>query len=230
VALLALAAALLLFAPCASAGPMLGGGDTRDPGAAPLVAFEGPLKVRPGEGGVLAFTITNRYNQPMDAVRVGYAFSVGGEWLDAREINASFSEPPRFTSTPPSLAPPIAPNASARFELPFATTPGTPGGVYLVSLTLVFQYVNSNGSRLDAHFVSLGSVAASDRGKVNMADYNGTLDRIGADGVVPDSSITVDSGQSLLLWLTAAVFGTAVVAVGVAYGLLSSRRARHGGR
>jgi hypothetical protein len=208
---------------------MQGGGDLRDAGTTPLVAFEGPLKVRPGESGVLAFTITNRYNQTMDAVRVGYKFSVGGDWLDAREINASFPDAPRFTGTAP-LPSPIAPNATVRYEAPFATAPGTPGGVYLVSFTLVFQYADPNGSRLDAHFVSLGSIASEDRGKVNMADYNGTLDRIGVDGVVPDSSITVDSGQALSLWLTAAGFGVAVVGVGIAYGVLSSRRSGHGGR
>lgn len=211
--------------PQAAAGPMLSGGDTRDLAAMPLVIFAGPVKVHPGENGSVTFTLTNRYNQSMDAVRIDAAFKIGGSWLEARRLEANATDVPRFSHAMPT---PFAVTAhqDQTVALLFAAPPSTQAGVYLVSLTLAFQYVNSTGQRVDARFASLGSVDAANRTKVELGNYTATLDALALDGIVPDSSITVDSGEAMALWLTAATFGAAVVVVGVAYGTLSQRRAK----
>jgi len=201
---------------------MQGGGDTRDLATLPNVTYEGPVKVRPGESGTIAFSVANRYNQTMDDVRVEVEFRVGGDWLAAREINGTFAGAPRFTRGPP-LPQSVAPGASIRIEAPFATGADTPPGIYLVSLRLVFRYVNASGAPVDAHFASLGSVDPADRSKVDMENYTGTIDALGLDGVVPDTSMVVDGGGALSLWLAAAAFGGVVVAAGVSYGLLKYR-------
>jgi hypothetical protein len=220
---LALAAALAF--PTTSAGPMQSGGDTRDLASTPMVVFEGPVKVRPGDNGSVTFTVTNRYNQSMDAVRIVAGFKIGGSWLEARRLEANATDVPRFTQAMP-VPFAIFAHQGQTVALPFATTPGTEAGVYLVSLTLAFQYVNSSGQRVDARFASLGSVDAPNRSKVDLNNYSATLDALALDGIVPDTSITVDNGEAMRLWLTAAAFGGAVVAVGVAYGMLSQRRAK----
>jgi len=220
---LVLAAALAL--PTACAGPMQSGGDTRDLSSTPLVVFAGPVKVHPGENGSVTFTVTNRYNQSMDAVRIEAAFKVGGSWLEARRLEANATDVPRFTQAMPTPFA-ITAHQGQTVALPFATTAGTEAGVYLVSLTLKFQYVNSSGQRVDARFASLGSVDAPDRSKVDLGNYTATLDALALDGIVPDSSITIDNGEAMGLWLTAAAFGGAVVLAGVAYGTVSQRRAK----
>ena len=216
--------AAALAAPLADAGAMQGGGDTRDLSSTPMVVFAGPVKVHPGQPGAVTFTVTNRYNQSMDAVRIEAAFMVGGSWLEARRLAANATDVPHFTQAMP-LPFAITAGQPQTIALPFSTTSHTEAGVYLVSLTLFFQYVNATGQRVDARFASLGSVDAPNRTKVDMANYSATLDALALDGVVPDSSITVDSGEAMALWLTAAAFGVAVVVAGAAYGTLAQRRA-----
>jgi hypothetical protein len=222
---LALAAVLVAPWPPAAAGPMLSGGDTRDLAATPLVVFAGPVNVHPGENGSVTFTLTNRYNQSMDAVRIDAAFKIGGSWLEARRLEANATDVPAFSHAMPTPFAVIA-HQNQTVALPFTTPGNTQAGVFLVSLTLAFQYVNSTGQRVDARFASLGSIDAPNRTKVDLGNYTATLDALALDGIVPDSSITVDSGEALALWLTAAAFGAAVVVVGVAYGTLAQRRAK----
>lgn len=226
---LACLALLATATPQAGAAPFASGDDTREVGKTPRVAFEGPVTVHPGEPGLVAFTITNRYNDTMQAVRFEYAFSVGGDWLFARNVSANES----LAFTPVSRLPAtLAPGAALRVEAPFTTAASTPPGVYLVSLIVRFSYAGPNGTTPPATLASLGSVDPARRALVNMADYNGTLDALGLDGIVPDSSIQVDAGQALGLWWGAAAFGVAVIGAGVAYGLWGppSRAARGRGK
>lgn len=216
-----LSVAALLAASC-GAGPLQSGGDTRDIDRIPAVDFEGSVTVRPGEGGVLAFTVTNRYNQTMQSVRWELEFQVGGDWLEARAL-ANETEKPALV--PISQVPrPLDVNSTLRVEAPFTTTPKTAPGVYLVSLVILFGYTDVNGSLASARFISLGSVPSWQREFVDMSDYNGTLDALGVDGIVPDSSVQVDGGGAAALWWAAVAFGVAVVVLGTAFGVLSARR------
>ncbi len=227
VALASLAFSALLL-PAASAAPFVSGGDTREVGRIPRVAFEGPLTVRPGEAGAVAFNVTNRYNATMQAVRVEVAFRVGGDWLLAHNLSQNESAP---AFTPASRLPgDLAPGASIRFEAPFTTPQSTPPGVYLVSLVLRFSYAAPNGTTAQATLASLGAVEPAKRSLVNMSDYNGTLDALGLDGIVPDSSVQVDGGQAVGLWWSAVAFGVAVLGMGAAYGLLAPGRRNTRGR
>ena len=218
-----------LVAPAAQAAPFASGRDTREVGAIPNVVFEGPVTVHPGVSGAVVFTITNRYNETMQAVRVEYAFSVGGDWLFARNISANQSDP-AFTPVsrlPADLAPGAPP---LRFEAPFTTAAATTPGVYLVSLIVRFSYAGPNGTTPQATLASLGSIEPARRQLVNMSDYNGTLDALGLDGIVPDSSVQVDGGQAQGLWWTAVAFGVAVMAAGAAYGTWGPGRRGEGRR
>lgn len=219
----------LLVLPWASGAPFAPpGGDTREVGRTPGVVFQGPVTVRPGQAGVVAFTITNRYNETMQSVRVEYAFSVGGDWLLAHSLSANESAP---GFTPVSRLPGnLAPGASQRFEAPFATQSATPPGIYLVSLIVRFSYAGPNGTTGQATLASLGSLEPAKRLLVNMSDYDGTLDALGLDGIVPDSSVQVDAGQALGLWWGAVAFGVVVVGLGAAYGLLGRGRRSARGR
>ena len=202
---------------------MSSGADTRDVSTLPLIVFGPPVRVAPGAAASLSFTVTNRYNQSIDAVHVDLAFSVGGSWLEARRLNLSDPDVPRFNaSMPVPFA--IAAGASRAISLPIATTARTVAGVYLVWMTMSFQYVNASAGRSVAHLASLGSIAPADRPHVDMDNYTATLDALGLDGIVPDSSITVDDGSATALWLAAAAFGVAVVAIGASYGWLKRRR------
>lgn len=208
---------------------MQNGGDTRDLSLTPLLVFTGPIKVRPGQSGEVSFTITNRYNQSVEAVRVAFEFQVGGSWLEARRLAANATDVPRFSGAMPTPFA-IASNASHTVVLPFTTTPATPAGVYLASMTMAFQYVNATGVLVDARFVSLGSLDPSERSHVNLDNQTETLNALNLDGVVPDTSITVDNGEAMGLWLSAAAFGVVVVGIGAAYGFLKGRRHPQGRR
>ncbi|HKZ59506.1 MAG TPA: hypothetical protein VJ547_06635 [Candidatus Thermoplasmatota archaeon] len=230
-AAVALAAVALsgALAPGAYGAPFASGRDTREVGKTPNVVFEGPVTVRPGEPGAVVFSITNRYNDTMQAVRFEYAFSVGGDWLFARNLSGNSSDP---AFRPVSRLPgDLAPGAALKVVANFTTAASTPPGVYLVSLIVRFSYAGPNGTTT-ATLASLGSIEPSRRQLVNMSNYNGTLDALGLDGIVPDSSIQVDAGQALGLWWGAAAFGVAVVGAGVAYGLWGppSRAARGRGK
>jgi hypothetical protein len=223
--LISLVLAAALAVPLSSAGPMQGGGDTRDLSTTPMVVFAGPVKVRPGDSGSVTFTLSNRYNQSMDAVRIEAAFKIGGSWLEARRLEANATDVPRFIGAMP-VPFAISAHVDQTVALPFQTPASTQAGIYLVSITMAFQYVNATGARVDARLASLGSVEAADRSKVDLTNYTATLDALALDGIVPDTSITVDTGEAMTLWLTAGAFGGAVVAIGVAYGMLSARRAK----
>jgi hypothetical protein len=216
------AAALSAAAP-GIAAPMQGGGDTRDVSSIPLVVFDGPVRVAPGESSNISFNITNRYNQSIDAVRINASFQVGGSWLEARRLNQSSPDVPRFIGPSPTPFA-IAAHATHRVVLPFSTTNNTTSGVYLVALTMTFQYVAASGVRVDSRFASLGSIDMEDRQDVDMQNYSKTIDALGIDGIVPDSSITVDGGEAMRMWLAAAAFGAAVVTLGFAYGWAKRRR------
>jgi hypothetical protein len=215
-----------LLAPGALAAPMQGGGDTRDIASIPQVVFEGPVKVRPGESGTLAFTVKNRYNETMQGLQWQLAFEVGGDWLDARNVT-ELNDPPAFVRSSPSPTD-VAPNQTVRFTAPFTTSPRTPPGSYVVSLELLFSYANATGQTAGAHFVSLGSLEPFRRPQVNMSNYSGSLDALSSgglpvDGIVPDSSMEVEGGGAAGLWWAAAGFGAAVVAAGAAYGWARGR-------
>ena len=223
-AFLAVAALVGSAAPAASA-PMQGGGDTRDVGSIPLVVFDGPVRVAPGAEGNISFNVTNRYNQSIDAVRLNASFQVGGSWLEARRLNPDSPDVPRFTAPMP-VPFAIAAHATHRVALPFNTTVNTTSGVYLVAITMAFQYVGASGVRVDSHFASLGSIDTSDRQDVDMNNYSATIDALGLDGIVPDSSITVDGGEAMRMWLAAAAFGAAVVTLAFTYGAVRARRSK----
>ena len=215
---------LALLAPLGggvSAAPMAAGGDTRDVAHLPLIDFKGPVTVKPGESGTVAFDLTNRYNATMQGVLAEVAFSVGGDWLEARPV-AEVKDAPVFVAVS-RLPTDLAPGAVFHFSAPFSTNASTPSGVYLVSLVVRFAYAGPNGTAPQGVFASPGSVPAARRGDVNMSDYNGTLERLGIDGLAPDSSIQVQAGTASSLWWAAVGFGVAVMVVGGAYGWSKSR-------
>jgi hypothetical protein len=209
-----------------AAAPMLSGDDTRNLAHAPAFVNFSPVTVHPGERGTVAFDVFNYYPETIRSAQVTLNFHVGGNWLDARDVERNFSNPPKFDRSVPFNPVDIAPGASMHVSQNFTTSPGTPGGPYIVSVVLTFTYSSPSNVPTTAVFKSLGSLKANERDKVNMSDFNGTLNALGIDGVAPDTSIVVDSGEAMALYLAAVGFGVAVVAVGTAIGLYRSRRGR----
>jgi hypothetical protein len=151
---------------------------------------------------------------------------VGGDWINAREINSSFANAPEFDRSDPFYPVDIAPGASMHVSQNFTTRPGTPAGPYIVSLVLIFTYSSPTNVPTTAVFKSLGALTPLERPKVNMSDFDGTLNALGIDGVAPDTSIVVDAGEAMTFYLWAVGFGMAVMAAGTAIGLYRSRRGR----
>jgi hypothetical protein len=155
------------------------------------------------------------------------SFEVGGSWLEARRLPDNATDAPRFTEPMPT---PFAVEAGASHTVSvgFSAPASTEAGVYLVALTVALQYVNATGERVDARFASLGSLDEANRSHVDLSNFTATLDALGLDGVVPDTSVTVDDGGALRLWTLAAAFGAAVVAAGAGYGFVLRRRGGQG--
>lgn len=205
------------------------GQDTSAIGNIPTFTNFSKVAVAPGADGVVAFDLTNRYNQQMLSARLRLEFRIGGDWLDAQPV-ANLTNPPSFAPGPMEQPRTLDPNQTIHLEFPFSTSPQTPPGVYLVAIVLLFSYLNDTNFPTGAIFRSLGNLSKEEREKVNMSDYNGTIAALGVDGIAPDTSIVVDSGGAGALVAAAAVGGAAVFVAGAAAGTLVSRRRAKKGR
>jgi hypothetical protein len=220
----ALIVLLAAMAPPAAAGPMQGGGDTRDLASTPLFSNFSRVVVRPGEASVVSFDVQNRYNATLFGAQVALEFHVGGDWLEAKSIQF-VPNPPEFERTP-QLPEDLARGEVLHVERRFTTNAQTPPGTYLVSVEMQFTYLNSTGVPTAATVRSLGALSGTERGNVDMSHYNASIAALGIDAVAPDTSVTVDGGQAGALFAYATAFGVATFAAMVVVGYTLSRRAR----
>jgi hypothetical protein len=202
---------------------MASGQDTRDTGLIPQFNFT-QVEVRPGESGQVSVTVTNRYDQTMYSLRLEFSFQVGGEWRHAQPV-ADMADPPRFD--PGHVEPPhdLVPGASVTVVAPFTTTKGTPEGVFLVNTVARFSYTDATNNTRGALFKSLGQVTKEgNQVLVDMENYTATLDALQVDGIVPDTTLLVDSHSAEALFWLAAVAGAVLVAIGLATAEVLGRR------
>lgn len=192
--------------------------------------------IAPGSTGVYGFAIDNRYNASMENVTVTVEIY---KWETVEEVaNASdLPFPPRVTATgglnQTFTIPSIAFNGSAQVRMPIKADPKSPEGVYLARHSLEFDYGNftvpGNGTPRYAHFVmkSRGFFNASQFASINYSDLEASLEDLGVQGIIPDSSFSVK--QPAPLWpLASLVVLTALTGtLSVAYWLAANNPGGH---
>jgi hypothetical protein len=211
----------------AAAAPMLLGQDTRDVEYTPHFNFT-RVTVHPGERGSVEFTLKNSYNQTILAVRALVEFKVGGNWLTATPIDPNDPSAPAFDTASPPPPPDVAENETVTFSFPFTTKAGTPGGPYLIAVSVFFSYRNASNEVANAVFKSMGALSGQERSLWNATDYRASLNATGIDGLAPDTAILVDRGEAPALFWTA-VFGGAIFFM-IAYAVAEFRSRRPSSR
>ena len=222
-ALMAVAMLIALAGAPTSAAPMQSGQDTRDVEYAPQFNFT-RVTVHPGERGSVEMALKNRYSQPILGVQVSVEFKVGGNWLTATPIDPNDPNAPVFDQTLPPVPSSLAHNETANFSFPFTTKAGTPGGPYLIALSVFFSYRNASNEVANAVFKSMGALSGQERSLWNATDYQASLNATGIDGLAPDTAILVDRGEAPALFWSAVYGGVILFVAAYAVAEFRSRR------
>ncbi len=212
VALLA-AAAVALLPPARAAGyPPLPLADD-----AGFVAALRGAELTPGGSGDLTLTIHDPLAGAIDSVVLTagiYAFSpFPGNATTPLDIasapllsNATISGPQVGVSLPS-----ISPNASREVTLPVAAGATTPTGTFAVRFALAFRSNGVSYNLSSRGWFSPAVWAAGTTGPNGTVAVN--LTRLGVSGILPETSVLVDSnGFSELLW---GLLGAGIVVVGI---------------
>jgi len=192
--------------------------------------------VEPGTTGLYGFALTNRYNSTMENVTITIEVYV---WRTVEDsVNATdLASPPSFTRggglNTTFTIPSIAANASADIRAEVRAKANSPEGTYFTRHWLEFDYGNftvpGNGTPRYAHFVmkSRGYFTAEEFASLNYSDLEASLDDLGINGIIPDSSFSIKKPAPLwplaLVVVSTATTGT----LSVAFWLSGSDPVRH---
>lgn len=194
--------------------------------------------IEPGASGTYGFAMRNRYNASMENITLtveAYKWATVESALNLSDIGSGaqstphreFVHPPVFVDTNALRTtvevPRLEPNASFNVRAQIRTSPDTPEGVYFTRHQIEFDYPNvtvpGTATPRLAHFVmkSRGHFTAEEFASINYSDLEGSLDALGVQGIVPDSSFSVK--RPAPLWPLALVAGAAAVTGGLAVAL-----------
>jgi hypothetical protein len=166
--------------------------------------------IRPGETDTYNFTVTNRYDLPMEDVRLEVGFYMWATIEEAKPIDRIDGPPPKVKGSGSSSVDvdlgTIPVGGSKPVTLDISTSEDTPKGTYFVRHRMTFTYDGSEfvmASR--GHF-------SSDRWEG--FDYSNLLYQLDTAGIVPDSSFSVK--DPVPLWPLATLIGLCVFFGGLA--------------
>jgi hypothetical protein len=166
--------------------------------------FSTPV-IRPGQAGGYGFTVTNRYDRPMDDVTVTIEFYMWATIEDAKPIDEISGPPPNVKGEGrPSVTKELgdlAVGGSERLRIDITTSGDTDKGTYFVRHQIVFDF---NGTRF----------TMSSRGFFTFEqwegfDYSNLYYQLGVAGIVPDSSFSVK--DPVPLWPLATLIALCVL-------------------
>jgi hypothetical protein len=192
--------------------------------------------IAPGATGLYGFALQNRYNASMENITLTVEIYKWETVEEARNVS-DLASPPRLTATGTfnqtfSIAS-IAPNASADLRAQVGADPRTPEGVYLTRHSLEFDYGNftvpGNGTPRYAHFAmkSRGYFTAQEFASLNYSDLEISLEDLGVQGIIPDSSFSVKQPAPLWPLATLVVLTAATGTLSVAYWLAAENPGGH---
>jgi hypothetical protein len=192
--------------------------------------------VAPGATGTYGFAIENKYNASMENVTLTveiYRWETVEQALNATELPS----PPLFIATgafnQTFTIPSIAPNASVDVRAQVRADAKSPEGVYLTRHSLEFDYGNftapGNGTPRYAHFSmkSRGYFTAQEFASLNYSDLEASLDDLGVQGIIPDSSFSVKQPAPLWPLATLVVLTASTGTLSVAYWLSANNPSGH---
>ncbi|MGC8912350.1 MAG: hypothetical protein ACP5LE_00240 [Thermoplasmata archaeon] len=192
--------------------------------------------IKPGESGILNFTIRNYYSTPVYNITLQIEIYFYATIESGRYVDSKFTNPPRFRISDELLATlswsdwriyANQPYNQYYATLGIATQKNTPEGTYFVRFTLTFydplgnlHILKSRGCFTNEEWKS----ATTNVSDFDMSAHGGVnITRLGVDGILPDTSFSVSSGPNLIPFFVLIVLAGATGTLSVMYYLNETR-------
>lgn len=169
--------------------------------------------IKPGESGILNFTIRNYYSTPLYKISLVAEIYFYATIETGKKLSEGFSNPPWFRTSGKQRIEQSwevwnvyagQPYNQYYFSVGISTSRDTPEGTYFVRFFLTFYDPNGN-----IHiFKSRGCFTTEEwrEATTNVSEYDRkyhggvNISKLGVDGILPDTSFTVSSGPNLILF------------------------------
>lgn len=169
--------------------------------------------IKPGENGILNFTIRNYYSTPLYAITLISEIYFYATIESGKKIDASFHNPPWFRNSGNQMIRQewnewrvYANQSYNQYSVAFgiSTSKDTPEGTYFVRFVLTFYDPDGNQHILKSRGCFTNEEWENATTNVSNYDmiYHGgvNISKLGVDGILPDTSFTVSSGPNLILF------------------------------
>ncbi|MEM3396052.1 MAG: hypothetical protein QW620_03135 [Thermoplasmata archaeon] len=169
--------------------------------------------IKPGENGILNFTIRNYYSTPVYNIVLVAEIYFYATIETGKKLSDGISNPPKFRITGNQIIRQewsewrvYAGQPYNQYNTVFgiSTARETPEGTYFVRFILTFYDPNGN-----QHILKSRGCFTNEEWKeatTNVSDYDMNyhggvnISKLGVDGILPDTSFTVSSGPNLVLF------------------------------